>query len=59
MMNEPSRNEILINNLLSAICDFTEIKKEQYEDWLTMEMGFKKEEIERLKNIDCFPVPLT
>ena len=57
-MNKPTRNEILINNLLDTICECTDITKEQYEGWLTLEVGFAKEEIEHFKNIDCFPVPV-
>lgn len=56
-MNTPTRNEILINNLLCAICDCTEITKEQYEDWLRLEVGFSNEEIAHFKSINCLPVP--
>lgn len=54
----PSRLEIIINNLLDNICKYTDITKEQYEDWLESEVGLTKEEIQHLKEVDCFPEPI-
>lgn len=52
------REKILINNLLTAICDTTDIAKDQYEDWLKLEIGFTDEEIQELKDKDLFPEPI-
>ena len=53
----PSKNLILINNLLSAVVSQTEIPKEQYVPWLKSEMGFDDEKIAELKMFGCFPEP--
>lgn len=53
----PERNEIIINNLLSQICDFTEITKEQYLPWLKTEIGLTNNEILHLKEMNCLPEP--
>lgn len=53
----PSQNLILINNLLSAIVEQTDIPKEQYESWLRTEIGMSDDKIRELKQFNCFPEP--
>lgn len=51
------RSKNIINNLLNEICTKTDIPIEQYEDWLTQEVGMKQEEINELKSDCLFPEP--
>lgn len=54
----PERKDIIINNLLREICDYTDIRKEQYLSWLKLEIGLTEDEIIHLKKMDCLPEPV-
>ena len=53
----PTRNEIIINNILSQVCSFTEMPEDQYLPWLKLEIGLSDEEIDHLKEVNCLPMP--
>lgn len=54
---EPSREDIIINNILSEICSCTPIKEDQYLPWLKLEIGLSDAEIDHLKEVNCLPMP--
>lgn len=51
------RAKMLINNLLSEICDKTDIPASQYKSWLTQEVGMTQEEISELSDDGLLPCP--
>lgn len=53
----PERRDIILNNILAAICDATEIQKQQWIPWLKTEVGMTDDEISHLKEVNCFPEP--
>ena len=54
---EPDRKNVLINNLLSEICNKTDIPKDQYIPWLKEEVGFTEKELNDLKDNGLLPEP--
>lgn len=55
---EETRAKVLIGNLLSEISEKVwEAPVEQFEEWLTEEVGFTKNEIEELKADGLFHEP--
>lgn len=53
-----TREEIIINNILSQVCECCDIPNEQYIPWLTEEVGLTEAEIERLQAVNCLPMPM-
>lgn len=56
---ETSRTKQIINNLLSQISAHIEWEsKDQYLNWLTLEVGINKEELEELEKDNLLPFPV-
>lgn len=55
----PDRKDIIINNLLSEICEKTEITSDEYKPWLMLEVGLTEAEIKELEQKECFPTPVS
>lgn len=55
---DSKRCKELINNILSDICNVTDIPKGQYIPWLKSEVGMTESEIKELKTEGLLPMPI-
>lgn len=53
------RAKVIINNLLSEVVNKSwEAGKQDYMDWLELEVGINKEELQELADSNCLPMPI-